>query len=249
MSDTLLLEKRGSVAYVTLHRPEVLNALNHESRQNLIVTVQKLQTDPDVRVVVLQGAGRAFCAGQDQKESSQFDHAGAARRIETYGQLFDTMRRLTKPVVAKIHGYAVGAGFQLALLADLRIASESAKVGLTELNVGSPCITGSALLWPIAGEAVVRRLVLTAEFVLAPEALRMGLVHEVVPEGELDAGVETLVAQLCAKPALAIQLSKEWWRLMTEDDFQLALQHAVQAHAENFEAGGVSQGSRHFLNR
>lgn len=121
MSDTYLLEHRGKIAYLTLNRPSVLNALNHEARCALTEGFERLEADPDVRVIVMRGAGRAFCAGQDQKESAGFDAARADQRIDTYGKLFASMRRLTKPVIARMHGYAAGAGCQLAMLADLRI--------------------------------------------------------------------------------------------------------------------------------
>jgi enoyl-CoA hydratase/carnithine racemase len=249
MNELHLLELRGKVAYLTLNRPAVLNALNHEARCALAERFESLETDPDVRVIVLRGAGRAFCAGQDQKESSGFDAARADQRIDTYGKLFAAMRQLTKPVIARMHGYAAGAGCQLAMLADLRIADESTKVGLTELNVGSAAITGSALLWNIAGEATVKWLYLTGEFLPAQEAWRLGLLHEVVPAERLDARVDGLAEGLAARPPMAIKVTKEWWRQLTEEMFQRTIERAHTAHAANFAAGSLSQGARGFVAR
>lgn len=250
MSETTIVETRGKVAYVTLNRPEALNALNATLKRDLTNDLHELDGDPAVHVIVLKGAGRAFCAGQDQKESAQFrDSSAADKRIDLFVDMFEALRHMSKPIIAQIHGYAVGGGLQVALLADLRIASPSARFGLTELNVGSPAITGSALLWPIAGEAVVKRLVLTAELVYAPEALTMGIVHEVVEETELAARVDHLADIVAEKPASTVKLQKEWWRVLTEPLFQQAVAHAHGAHAKNFLAGEFSHGATSFVSR
>jgi enoyl-CoA hydratase/carnithine racemase len=156
---------------------------------------------------------------------------------------------MTKPVVARLHGYAVGAGLQVALLADLRIASEDLQVGLPELDIGSPCITGSGILWPIAGEAVVRRLVLTGDLISAREAERSGLVHEVTSPDGLDDRVKSLVAKLIEKAETPMRLTKEWLRLLTEKHFAKTLEHATQAHARNFSSGELTKGAERFLAR
>lgn len=248
-NDGVITEVQENVGYVTLSRPEVLNAMNQALRLALTRQLQLLNENPDVRVVVLKGTGRAFCAGQDQRESRTLDQEGASARIQTYCTLFDAMRRMTKPVVARLHGFAVGAGLQLALLADLRIASEDLRVGLPELDIGSPCITGSGILWPIAGEAVVRRLVLTGDLVGAHEAERLGLVHEVVPPDELDDHVTALVAKLIEKPETPMRLTKEWLRLLTEEHFTKTWDQATETHAKNYVSGELTRGAERFLAR
>lgn len=249
MNDTYLLDKIEDVAYVKLNRPRVLNALNQASRDNLISVMESLAADDDVRVIVLQGEGRAFCAGQDQKESAQFDEAGAARRIETYTRLFEVMHNIDKPIIAKIHGYAVGAGLQLALLADIRVMGESAKIGMTELNIGSPCITGSTLLWPVVGESVVRHLVLSGEYYSGEQALRTGLASELLPDDALDERIEELAQKMTTRPGEATKLTKQWWREITHPLFRAGMDHAAAAHAANFEQGGLTQGAKAFVGR
>jgi len=249
MTEHLLVERRGEAVSLTLNRPEVLNALNGQLRRALTEALQAANVDPNVRVVILQGAGRAFCAGQDQRESSQFDADSAADRIRAYVDLFDAMRRMSKPVIAKIHGYAVGAGFQIALLADLRIAADASRVGLTELNVGAPCITGSAILWPVAGEAVVKKLVLTGALVAAPEAKSLGLLDEIVADVDLHDRVWTLAAELAKKPAFAVAVTKEWWRMIGETLFQATREFAVAAHAQSFASGELKKGAAAFISR
>jgi len=248
VTDTLAVAVDGPVATVTLNRPEVLNALNHAQRANLEHAFKALDADMEVRVIVLTGAGRAFCAGQDQKESAAMDAHGAARRIEGYASLYKVMRALRKPIIARIHGYATGAGLQLALLSDLRIAGPAARLGMTELNVGSAAIMGSAFLLSLVGEAAMRRIVLLSDFLGAQEARSLNLVHEVLPDdGALDARVTAIAQGLAGRPPLGIALTKQWWRVMGDAQFDAAMEHARQAHATNYAAGGLSQAAKNFV--
>jgi len=249
VTETLQVDVQDKIATLTLNRPQVLNAVNHQQRANLEAAFRALEADEDVRVIVLKGNGRAFCAGQDQKESAAMDAAGAHRRIEGYSSLYTLMRSLSKPIIARLHGYATGAGLQLALLSDLRIASVDTKAGMTELNVGSAAIMGSAFLLPLIGEAEMRRLVMMSEFVPADKALSMKLVHEVLPEDELDARVMAIATKMAGWPPLGIALTKEWWRKMGDELFQASQDQARQSHARNFAAGGLSHGARKFLER
>lgn len=249
ITETLAVDVVDNIATLTLNRPNVLNAVNHEQRQNLQLAFKALDADPDVRVIILQGAGRAFCAGQDQKESASMDARGASQRIEGYASLYATVRSISKPLIARINGYCTGAGLQLALLSDLRVASDVAKFGMTELNVGSAAIMGSAFLMPVIGEASMRRLVLLSDFISASEALTMKLVHEVLAPGQLDARIQQIATGLVGRAPLGIALTKEWWRLMGDDEFNAAMDHARKAHAKNFAAGGLSAGAAQFVSR
>ena len=249
ISERLRIEVEDGVATLTLSRPEVLNALNHEQRANLERAFTHFDGDESVRVIVLRGEGRCFCAGQDQKESAAMDAHGASRRIEGYASLYTTMRKLRKPIIARLHGYATGAGLQLALLSDLRIAEEGAKFGMTELNVGSAAIMGSAFLLPVVGESVMRRLVLLSDFVDAREALSMKLVHEVHSSADLDPRIDSIARGLAGRAPLAVALDKEWWRVMGDDLFNAAMEHARSAHARNFAAGGLSAAAKSFVAR
>lgn len=249
VTGTLQMEVSEGVATFTLNRPEVLNALNHEQRRNLELAFRAADASEDVRVIVLQGAGRAFCAGQDQKESAAMDADGAARRIAGYTSLYRTMRSVGKPIISRITGYATGAGLQLALLSDLRFADEQAKFGMTELNVGSAPIMGSAFLLPVVGEAAMKRLVLLSDFVGADTALTWGLVHEVHGAQRLAERVHDVATTLAGRPALAVKLTKRWWREMGDQLFEAAMEHARVAHAENYAAGGLSKGAQAFVAR
>lgn len=249
MTESLLVDVQDRVATLTLNRPEVLNALNHQQRQNLETAFRALDRDDNVRAIVIRGNGRAFCAGQDQKESAAMDAQGASRRIEGYASLYTTMRALSKPIISRVHGYATGAGLQIALLSDLRIVTDDAKFGMTELNVGSAAIMGSAFLLPLIGEANMRRLVLLSDFISAVEARTMNLVTEVWSAGAIDQRIAEITAGLSTRAPLGVSLTKEWWRMLGDDVFHAAMDHARTAHARNFAAGGLSAGASKFVGR
>lgn len=244
---SLRVEREGGVATIVLDRPAVLNALNQAQRVGLIAQFTALADDPEVRVIVLTGAGRAFCAGQDQRESAAMDAKGAVARIDTYLDLYDAMRRTYKPIIAQVQGFAAGAGLQLALLSDIRIAANTAKFGMTEFNIGSAAITGSFLLKQVVGEVAMRRMVLYSDFVPADEALRLNLVHEVVAPEKLAARVAELASSMAARPVSGIRLTKAWWRTMTQADFELCREHTHASHAENYAGGHLTEGAKRFV--
>lgn len=246
-SRELRVTQQAGVATITLDRPDVLNALNQTQRLALTETFKLLASDAAVKVVVLAGEGRAFCAGQDQKESAAMSAEQAKDRIDAYLALYDAMRRMPKPVIARIQGFAAGAGLQLALLADIRIAASTARVGMTEFNIGSAAITGSFLLRQVVGEAVMRRVVLYSDFIAAQEARELGLVHEVVEPGALEERVAGLATAMAARPTSGIRLTKEWWRVMSEEDFDRCRRQAHAAHAENYAGGHLTEGARRFV--
>jgi enoyl-CoA hydratase/carnithine racemase len=238
--------RNEGVATVVLNRPEALNALSNAMKSAIAEAFEKLASDDEVRVVILRGNGRAFCAGADQKENATMDAAAAADRMHKWNRLYRSIRELPKPVVAQIHGYAAGAGFQIALLADMRIGSTDAKLGMTELNIGSPCILGSAILREVAGDAVARRVVMRADFIEAPEALHLNLLNEVV-ETDVEARVAELAAALAEKPATSMRLTKQWLIELGAPGFDLAIARAHEMHAENYAAGEFSAGAKKFV--
>ena len=247
--ETLLLDKEGSVATLTLNRPAVLNCINQPQREALQAALTDLGNDPEVRVIVLAGAGRAFCAGQDQKESATMDEHGASRRIAHYKKLYEIIRGLRKPVIARMHGYVAGAGLQIALLCDVRIAAEGTRLGMTELNVGSAAIYGSTILADLVGVSAMQHLVITSEFIDADRALAIGLVHEVLPTAGIDVRVEALAARLASFNPFGIQHTKAWWEARSEAAFQQSWAEATRVHAANFATGGLSAGARRFIAR
>ena len=237
------------VARIVLDRPQAMNAFNREQRELFRAALLAADADDAVRAIVITGCGKAFCAGQDQYESAAMDAAGSAARIDSYLDLYEILRALRKPVIARINGVAAGAGLQIALMSDLRIASTQARFGMTEFKVGSAAIVGSALLWSIIGEAAMKRLVLLAEIVPAEQSLALGLVHEVVDDERLDERVAEVCALVAGWSATSVAITKSWWKEMGDELFAKACAAARRGHAVNFASGAYSAGAKKFTSR
>ncbi|CAN7337276.1 enoyl-CoA hydratase/isomerase family protein [Variovorax sp. LjRoot178] len=244
---TLAVQK--GVALITMDRPQAMNAFNCTQRELFQSALLCADADAGVHAIVITGEGKAFCAGQDQHESAAMDAAGSAARIDSYMALYEVFRALTKPVIARVNGVAAGAGLQIALMADLRIASTKARFGMTEFKVGSAAIFGSALLASIIGEAAMKRLVLLAEIVPAAQSLTLGLVHEVVDDAGLDARVAEICAQVSQWSPTSVAITKSWWKEMGDELFARAATAARRGHALNFASGAYSLGARKFTER
>ncbi len=206
------VERRDHIAWLTLNRPESLNALNRALVLELRAFFSGLSQDLDTRVVVLRGAGRAFCAGLDLKESAgevsdDVSVSAALRGQRGLSELMIMMRRAPQPIIAAVHGAACGGGFALALGADVRIAAESARMNAAFIRLGvSGCDVGVSYFLPrMLGASVAAELLLTGNFIDAARAERLGLVSRVVPDAEADASGTSAsgrdAAQLAAGPA------------------------------------------------
>jgi 2-(1,2-epoxy-1,2-dihydrophenyl)acetyl-CoA isomerase len=212
----LLFERRGAVARITLNRPEKLNAINHELGLALYEAFARCEHDPSVRAIVLAGAGRAFCAGDELGRERREDEILSQRRsgaIKHYvagsGRWTSTvrlMRSLPQPIVARLQGYAYGAGFNLALASDFRVMAADARMATPFIKRG--LATGTNLLQQYIGVGRAIEMTLLGEPLDAAEALRLGLVSRVVDPAELDAAVDELAEQLASGPTGAISLTK-----------------------------------------
>jgi enoyl-CoA hydratase len=214
--ETLELRREGAVLWCTLNRPEALNALSRQLVNDLRRFYGALAQDRETRVVVLRGAGRAFCAGLDLKEGGVgADDAGTVsgglRGQRHISELALLMRRLPQVFVACVQGPACGGGFMLALASDLRIAGESARMNAAFIKLGlSGCDVGVSYLLPrLVGASVAAELILTGRFIGAERARELGLVSSVVPDAELEAEARKLVDDLLATSPLGLRLSKE----------------------------------------
>jgi enoyl-CoA hydratase len=213
---TLKLDRRDHVAWLTLDRPQALNALNTTMVTELRHFLTGLYDDRDTRLVVLAGAGRGFCAGLDLKESQGADGAGgsvqaglrAQRRIS---ELVILMRRAPQPIIACVQGPACGGGFALALGADVRLAGESARMNAAFIRIGlSACDVGVSYFLPrMVGASVAAELLLTGNFIDAARAERFGLVSRVVPDAELPAAAQALADEMLRNSPLGLRLTKE----------------------------------------
>jgi enoyl-CoA hydratase/carnithine racemase len=208
--DTLLVEQRQHVVYVTLNRPSALNALNTPLRRDLRDCFTALQADPQVRVVVITGAGRAFCAGADIKEWREPTSVVEDREDRLRLNFWQAMGRCEVPIIAAINGYALGGGCELAMCCDIRLASDQAQLGLTEVTLGIiPGGGGTQRLPRLIGRGKALELILTGKRVDATEALHLGLVEQVVPPDQLKAAAEDLALTIVSRAPLAVKYAKE----------------------------------------
>ena len=207
----VLYETKGPIAYVTVNRPEVLNALNHETWEGLGRAFEEAQDDPAVRGVILTGAGeKAFIAGADISELAEIT-AVEAQKSSHFGQsVLDLIENLGKPVIAAINGFALGGGCETAMACTIRVASEKAKFGQPEVTLGLlPGGGGTQRLPRLVGKGRALQLILSGEIISAQEAYRIGLVNEVVPPAELVPRAEAILHRILANAPIAIRLSLE----------------------------------------
>jgi 2-(1,2-epoxy-1,2-dihydrophenyl)acetyl-CoA isomerase len=207
-SAAVLLSVVGAVATVTLNRPDAMNALDTELKEQLLATLRQVADDPEVRCVVLTGSGRAFCVGQDLKEHIQSLRSGSGSLgttvTEHYNRIVMLLSTMNKPVVAALNGVAAGAGASFAFAADLRVVVESAGINLAFAGIALSCDSGSSWTLPrLVGTARAKELLLLPRTMSAAECLELGLVTQVVAAGELEATVRELATTLAAGPTLA----------------------------------------------
>ncbi|MBE0591367.1 MAG: enoyl-CoA hydratase/isomerase family protein [Gemmatimonadales bacterium] len=200
----------GRVATVTVNRPDKLNALNAQVRQDFVTALEELRRNEDVRVVIVTGAGdKAFVAGADIKEFTGLSGYDQFEITKGFG-IFEAPEKFPKPVIAAINGFALGGGCELAMACDIRIASDRAKLGQPEINLGIlPGGGGTQRLPRLVGLGNAYKLLYTGDVVGAEEALRIGLVDEVVPHDQLMDRVRQLAAAIAEKSPAALQFIKD----------------------------------------
>ena len=209
MSD-LLVERKGSIAWITLNRPASRNALSRDVNIRLGEVAQELEQDRDVRAVVITGAGeKAFCAGADLKERKGIAAAESGPYINAISTAISEVGAIRKPTIAAINGSAFGGGLELAMACDFRIAVEGCEVGLTEVRLGiMPGAGGTQRLPRLIGEARAKEMIMLGRKIPIARALEIGLVHQVVPRGQLHAGVEGILAELASCAPLSVMHAK-----------------------------------------
>ena len=216
--ETLVVEEKGAVDWLTLNRPDSLNALNPTMIAELTSYFRDLATRPDRRIVVLRGAGRAFCAGLDIKASGSAADALELGTVQeglvtqrTTAEIYLAMRRCPQPIVSLISGAACGGGFSLAMASDIRIADTTAKMNCAYIRIGlGGCDMGSSYFLPrLVGASLAAELILTGKFIGAERALSLGLVSQVVEPGQLEAAVEEDLQLMLTNSPLGLRLSKE----------------------------------------
>lgn len=231
MYNTVLYELKGGIANITLNRPEVFNAFNDEMSYELIDALQKATKDAAVRVVVLSGAGKAFCSGQDLKAVQAVNDSGAKRSLsdsihKRYNPMIRLMRNMPKPILGKINGVAAGAGCSLALACDMLVMSESASLIEVFVNIGLVLDSGSSYFLPrLVGSAKAFEWSTLGSKVSANEALEYGIINQVTTSADLDATVDVLAERYALAPTKAIGLMKKMLNKSFHSDLETMLEY------------------------
>ena len=230
MSDTILTTRHeGMIATVQLNRPDVLNALNLELMVALVDQLEELDSDPDVRCIVLHGNERAFAAGADITEMA--DASAADMLLRDQFSRWDRIRRVKTPIIAAVSGFALGGGCELTMICDMIIASETARFGQPEINIGiMPGAGGTQRLTRAVGKGVAMEMVLAGRMLSAEEALAFGLVNHVVPVEFYLEKAKKVALQIAERPPISARLAKE----SVLKAFDSSLQDALELERKNF---------------
>jgi enoyl-CoA hydratase/carnithine racemase len=251
MHQTLKYAEDGAVATIRLHRPEKKNSLNSTMRQELEALLHDLAHQSSIRALVITGSDEVFCAGADIGEMG-----GPASAEESYRHarefqiLFDQVESLPQPVIAAVSGYALGGGCELALAADFRIASESARFGLPEIKIGAfPGGGGTQRLTRVVGSAKAKEMILFGDPLTAEQALAIGLVMKIVSKETYLAEATALANKLAALPRLALQASKMLINRSHDVDLATGLEFEARTFAAIAHTHDLAEGTQAFLEK
>lgn len=249
-ADRVTESRDGAVVTLTMNRGAQFNALSEGLLSDLQASLDRIASDAAVRVVVLAGAGRAFCAGHDLREMR------ASPRLDYYNTLFAqctrmmrTIQRMPQPVIARVHGIATAAGCQLVATCDLAVASDEARFAVSGVNLGLFCSTPSVALSRNVSRKQAFEMLVTGEFIDARQALERGLVNRVVPAARLDEEIASLAAVIQTKPAVAIAMGKELFYRQAEMGTDAAYQLAGQTMACNMMEAPALEGVQAFIDK
>lgn len=242
------VQKEGAIAIVTLSRPHAMNAVNTQLRDELIASLYELNGEPDVRALVLTGAGpRAFCAGQDLEESRRVEISGIHVWLNHQRAMYQAVRDLDKPCVAALNGVAAGAGFQLALVSDIRVGYPELRLGQPEVRAGLASIVGSYLMTLHVGLSQNLQMSLSGELMSGERAAQLGLINHVVDKEQVLAKAIEVAQSLAALPPTAVRLTKERFRRLTQAGFDDACDTGIRYQLECYASGEPQAAQAAFL--
>jgi enoyl-CoA hydratase/carnithine racemase len=248
----LVLAERDArgVVRLTLNRPQAFNSLSEAMLEALQSALDRVAADERARVVVIAGAGKAFCAGHDLKEMRAAPSLGYYERLFAQcARVMLTIQRMPQPVIARVHGIATAAGCQLVAMCDLAVAVREAKFAVSGVNLGLFCSTPGVALSRNLGRKAAFEMLVTGKFIGADEALARGLVNRVVEPERLDAEVEALVAAIVAKPRVAIGLGKQLFYRQLEAGIAAAYEDAGRTMACNMMDPSALEGVQAFIDK
>src|SRR5713226_5240878 len=240
-------DREGSIAWITMDRPERRNALSLEHLRELLECLRAVGDDRALRVAVVRANGPAFCAGHDLSEMIGRDGAFFHQLFATCAEVMQTIQSIPQPVIAEVHGIATAAGCQLVATCDLAIAAEEARFATPGVNIGLFCSTPMVALTRAVGRKAAMEMLLTGDLVDTASAKALGLVNRVVPRAELGAATLALARQIAAKSALTVAIGKEAFYAQAELGLADAYRYAAEAMTRNMLARDAAEGIDAFL--
>ena len=249
--ENLLVEQKDRVALLTINRPKSLNALNGETLRELVQAFSTLEQEEEVKVIILTGAGdKAFVAGGDISVMAKATPLLARELALQAQRLFNRIETCSKPVIAAINGYALGGGCELAMACDIRLASDNAKIGQPEINLGIiPGWAGTQRLPRLVGKGRAKELIFTGDMLSAAEARNIGLVNRVFPQAELLPAATQMAQKIAAKGGIALRLAKEAIDNGMEMDITRAGDYEADLFALCFATEDQKEGMGAFLEK
>ena len=249
-TDTLIVrDTADGIATLTLNNPAARNALSTAMLTALEAALDAIAADDGVRVLILRGAGPGFCAGHDLREVRSFDGPARARLFAQCSRMMQRLTTLPVPVIARVHGIATAAGCQLVASCDLAIAADTTRFAVSGINVGLFCSTPMVALSRVVPRKAAMEMLLTGDFVPAPEAARLGLINRCVPEAELDDAVMALAHKLASKSRSAVALGKPAFYRQAELPLAEAYAHTAEVMVRNMEAHDANEGIDAFIEK
>lgn len=248
--ETILLEKQGGIAVLTINRPDKLNALSSTVHREGVEILDELKVDADVRVVVIKGAGeKAFVAGADISEFARTTPV-EQRAVMNSRSLFTVLDTFPKPIIAMINGFCLGGGNELAMACDIRVASSNSRFGQPEINLGIICGGGGTQrLTRLIGESKAMEMILTGDMIDAPTAFDYGLVNYIYPAEELEAKTMKLAGKIAEKSPVALQMSKEAVKFAARSNMDEGLRREIDLFAICFSTEDKREGVAAFLEK
>ncbi|WP_026818998.1 enoyl-CoA hydratase/isomerase family protein [Arthrobacter castelli] len=236
------------IGIITLNNPQALNAWTQQMQRNMATSLNDLDVDPEVKGIIITGQGdRAFCAGQDLNEVSEFTEDSVDEWLDIFYQVYDAVLSNSKPIIAALNGVTAGSGYQLALLCDLRIGHSGVRIGQPEVKSGIPSITGMYLTWQSLGHSKTAEMMLTGRLLDAAEAKQAGLLAEVVPAEQVLARSIELAKELAALPKQAFALTKQRVRATLLPGLKEAFAAAVEIDKQAYGDGEPQRSANDFV--
>lgn len=250
MYENIKVEVKDKIAYVTIDRPKAMNALNMDVLNELSCAFYNIEQDDEVYSVILTGEGKAFVAGADIAQMNSMNAIEGREMMIAGHNVMNTIENLSKPVIAAVNGFALGGGCELAMACDIRVASEKAKFGQPEVNLGIiPGFGGTQRLSRLVGKGMAKYLIMTAEIISAEEASRIGLVEKVVPADDLIAEAEKIAKTINAKAPIAVSSAKLAINKGYNMDMAAASALEIETFTAPFASNDKTEGMTAFLEK